>query len=349
QVIVFDFSEISDQSLNLNSKIIEAFGPEGVGLCLIKNVPGYPQARLKLLPLAHKLAHLPQEKLKELTKPEYMHAIGWSHGVEQFKGQYDFQKGSFYANPLRDIPIELTEQQKKNGAFYGPNVWPKDTIPELETVFKNMGKIIVETGSLLSHHIDKYVNSVQANYKIGTLEDIVKNGQQPLARLLHYFASNKQKNIDDDWCGWHNDHAALTGLCGAIYTDSQGNIVEDFSDPEGGLYAKNRFTEIQRIQIPADCLAFQIGETAQIITGGFLEATPHCVVRGSKSINSGVSRNSFAMFMQPGPDYVLNVPDGVSIDQAVGREAYNVPKLKNRWEQGISYLNYSFNSFKSYS
>jgi hypothetical protein len=32
-------------------------------------------------------------------------------------------------------------------------------------------------------------------------------------------------------------------------------------DPETGLYAKNRFSDIIKIKIPADCLAIQIGET----------------------------------------------------------------------------------------
>ena len=62
-----------------------------------------------MLPLAFKLANLPADNLKSLTKPEYMHAVGWSHGVEQFKGKFDFSKGSFYANPIRDIPNELSE------------------------------------------------------------------------------------------------------------------------------------------------------------------------------------------------------------------------------------------------
>jgi len=34
-----------------------------------------------------------------------------------------------------------------------------------------------------------------------------------------------------------------------------------------------------RILIPSNMCAFQIGESMQIHTGGYLEATPHCVVR----------------------------------------------------------------------
>jgi len=34
-----------------------------------------------------------------------------------------------------------------------------------------------------------------------------------------------------------------------------------------------------RITIPKEMLAFQLGESSQILSGGYLEATPHCVVR----------------------------------------------------------------------
>jgi len=106
-----------------------------------------------------------------------------------------------------------------------------------------MGKIVVDTGALLSFHIDEYVHSVQPNYKKGTLEEIVGKGKGHLARLLHYFPSDEPKSVGDDWCGWHNDHGALTGLCSAIYTDADGKALDSFYDPEGGLFAKNRFTD----------------------------------------------------------------------------------------------------------
>lgn len=53
----------------------------------------------------------------------------------------------------------------------------------------------------------------------------------------------------------------------------------EIKSSEGGLYAKNRFAEMARIAIPSNMLAFQLGEVTQIISGGYLEATPHCVVR----------------------------------------------------------------------
>lgn len=47
-----------------------------------------------------------------------------------------------------------------------------------------------------------------------------------MGRLLHYFAHpmeeedvEKKWEGESDWCGWHNDHSALTGLTSAIYID----------------------------------------------------------------------------------------------------------------------------------
>ncbi len=52
--------------------------------------------------------------------------------------------------------------------------------------------------------------------------------------------------------------------------------------------------------IPPDCIAYQMGQAMQVHSGGLLQATPHCV-RGpmSSAAAAGVSRNTFAVFMQP--------------------------------------------------
>jgi len=85
-----------------------------------------------------------------------------------------------------------------------------------------------------------------------------------------------------------------------MYIDSNGNEIE-CPDPSAGLYIKSRKGDVVHVKIPTDALAFQIGETAQIHTGGLLQATPHAV-RGCNQDNiksHGVSREAFALFMEP--------------------------------------------------
>ncbi|KAJ1531124.1 hypothetical protein HK405_001719, partial [Cladochytrium tenue] len=55
--------------------------------------------------------------------------------------------------------------------------------------------------------------------------------------------------------------------------------------------------------IPREALAFQLGEAAQVASGGLLEATPH-LVRAASSAAS-VARNTFAVFLQPDVDCVV--------------------------------------------
>ncbi|KAA3476976.1 Oxoglutarate/iron-dependent dioxygenase [Gossypium australe] len=51
-------------------------------------------------------------------------------------------------------------------------------------------------------------------------------------------------------------------------------------------------------------IAYQIGETTEILSQGYLCATPHCVRAPKGKEVSGVDRSTFALFMQP--DWYVN-------------------------------------------
>jgi hypothetical protein len=80
-----------------------------------------------------------------------------------------------------------------------------------------------------------------------------------------------------------------------MYLDAEGRELAN-TDAESGLYIRSRTGETVKAVIPADCLAFQLGETTQIHSCGVLHATPHCV-RAGRTPN--VSRETFAVFMEP--------------------------------------------------
>lgn len=73
-----------------------------------------------------------------------------------------------------------------------------------------------------------------------------------------------------------------------------------------GLYIRNRGGDLIKVSIPNDCLAFQTGEALEIATGGKLLATPHCVRVGGGLHTGRVSRETFALFMQPNTDQPLS-------------------------------------------
>lgn len=69
--------------------------------------------------------------------------------------------------------------------------------------------------------------------------------------------------------------------------------------PQSGLYIRSRGGDLTKVSIPVDCLAFQTGEALELATGGKLRATPHCVRVGGSNGAGQVSRETFALFMQP--------------------------------------------------
>lgn len=61
-----------------------------------------------------------------------------------------------------------------------------------------------------------------------------------------------------------------------------------------------------KVLIPVDCLAFQTGEALELATGGKLRATPHCVRVGAAPGAEKISRETFALFMQPDVEQQLS-------------------------------------------
>lgn len=86
------------------------------------------------------------------------------------------------------------------------------------------------------------------------------------------------------------------------------------------------------------------------IKGGILQATPHAV-RGA-DIN-GVTRETFAVFMEPNWDGDMKVPVGRTADQAQSQLAQKnlppgVPPLSKRWKDGMDFGQFSDETLKCY-
>lgn len=90
-----------------------------------------------------------------------------------------------------------------------------------------------------------------------------------------------------------------------------------------------------RIAIPPHMMAFQLGESTQIHTGGYLQATPHCVVRSEEIAGKKVGRDTFALFMEPNYLERMKTPDGIPPEKVYSTKAYKIPPLKDRWDNNI--------------
>ncbi|CAG9325782.1 unnamed protein product [Blepharisma stoltei] len=327
-ISTFSPVKISYQELvynaDIDKKIEEGFGPDGLGIITVENIPAYQEKRMALLPYARRLALLPDAEKAKLELPEIKYMIGWSHGKEFYEGTADFSKGSFYANP------EVDQAPRYEGAFHD-NVWP-ESLPGLRIAFRDLGQEIMRVAGLLARSLDKYVLARYNEYQPGLLEDIVKNHKNTVGRLLHYFP---QVGSTHEWCGWHNDHSCLTGLTCPLYLNqTTGEIVSpnELPDVKTGLFIRNRKGEILKAHLTNDLLLFQIAETSQIISNGWLQATPHSVLTGGNFPD--ISRNTFAVFMGPKPDLVLRVPEDHS---RMFVEHEGIPSLKSRFKKGMTF------------
>lgn len=92
-----------------------------------------------------------------------------------------------------------------------------------------------------------------------------------------------------------------------------------------------------RVSIPSNHCAFQIGETSQIMSGGLLQATPHAVIAGAPD----VTRESFAVFLEPEFDDRLDIPPGFTVDDCQGivvvDESLGLQPIKDRWTPGQTF------------
>ncbi|KAL9261688.1 hypothetical protein AKJ16_DCAP08227 [Drosera capensis] len=318
--VTIRFSDLQDKSADLSGLIEEGFGPKGLGILSVSHVPGFSSLRQNLLHLSPRLANLPEEEKQKLEDPDSRYNFGWSHGKEMLEsGKPDTLKGSFYANPVLDVPTTNKSLIQRYPSYCGRNIWPNSALPELEVAFKSLGQMILNVGLMVAYHCDQYVSKGTQNRADGGLQQTLLHSRCHKGRLLYYFPTQKSAfaKKDDDgmssWCGWHTDHGSLTGLTWAMYLRDGEQI--PCPDSAAGLYIKSRTDQLVKVVYGEDEIAYQIGETTEILSGGYLCATPHCVRAARGEEASGLERSTFALFMQPDWNEVLKFPENVHIHQ----------------------------------
>ncbi len=330
-VVVLDYADLSGHA-DLGASIAKAFGPDGIGLLVVRGVPQLEELREGLLPLGFEFAALPDEVKARYVHPDSNYSFGWSHGKEVLKpGVFDEFKGSYYANPQYDVPCDDPAKIAAAPEVCHPNVWPSEAdFPKLRGAFMALGQRMVDVGLLVAEQCDRYVATA-----LGApldpamrLAKVIEESRACKARLLYYFAINEDATprTRDSWCGWHSDHGSLTALCPAMYFEAPPDAALPtksdirITDKEAGLYIRARNGVERKVTIPKDCLAFQIGESSQVMTGGLLRATPHAVQALAHPASRHVSRANFAVFMQPDNEVAMSVPAGAKLeDVSIGK------------------------------
>lgn len=373
RLVILDYADISSgpSTNDLSSHLERAFGgsldksndSSPLGIIAIRNVPGFLAAKRDFLSQAHTLAHLDETYLNDhLTDESSFYNAGWSRGKEKLGDKPDFAKASYYFNPLTDTP-GTEDERSKYPASYPINKWPNESETNLENFKKNakdLGKIMHQAVVMLSQHIDNLASKKVEGYQKDLLYSAMKETQKTKSRLLYYYPLDRTEENGrsfDNWIGWHNDSGFLTSLSGDIYVnDATGQILDPTKvDPEAGLYVTDRSGESIHVSVPEDCMAIQIGEVVQILTGGVVSATPHCVRGPRPNFNENfhlkVARVSCPCFIDSKPTFPLVAPKGSTEEQilcaGIGRD--KVPSLKERWtEDGMMFGDFLQKTFERY-
>ncbi|BDA45318.1 hypothetical protein COCOBI_07-1050 [Coccomyxa sp. Obi] len=319
ELVVLQHHDLLSRDAAVRAKLLaaieQAYGPHGLGILTVAGVPTLPELRQQLLPLSAQFVRLPEAVLAQYEDPASSYSFGWSHGREAMEdGRVDSLKGSYYANPLVENTNLPEDLQSEYPSYCRPNIWPDRDLPELRPAFQALGRLLAEVGMLVADLCDEYVQSQGTALPPGRLRRIMEKGTPCCkARLLHYFAAPSngcESGIGSpaNWCGWHTDHGSLTGLVSAVYM-KEGTPVEN-PDASSGLHIRDRCGRDVRAAFPADHIAYQMGEAMQVHSGGLLRATMHCVRGAAGPAAAGVTRHSFALFMQPRWDEAMELPEG---------------------------------------
>jgi len=330
KVVTVSYQDLVDGK-DISEQLSAAYGPNGLGVITISGIPNWNELRQKVLPLSHKLAHLPAPALKKLEHEPSMWNVGWSHGKEKLGDKPDLAKGSFYFNPLYDV-VPLPQELKDKYPFAFPdNLWPKEDIPDLEGSCKSLGALMFDVIVLLAKCIDDYIAAKIPSYEKGKWYNAMKDTKKIKGRLLYYFPCDEHES-EDAWIGWHNDSGFLTGLVSSQYfNDDNGEKITN-PDPQGGLWVVNRGSTPVKVTVPPDHMAVQCGECLQIISGGLLVATPHAV-RASNSQGMRVGRATCPVFVDTHVEFKLAAPPGIDQNQVFDKTVHSkVPPLQRRWK-----------------
>ncbi|CAL5443122.1 unnamed protein product [Camellia sinensis] len=283
-----------DKNVDLSAKIEEGFGPNGLGILLISDVP--------------ELACLPEDVKKELEDPNSRYNFGWN-----------ILKGSFYANPIFDTPTTDESLVQRTHHIVDKIYGLIGLFQNLKWAFKALGKLILDIGLMVAYHCDRYVSRGMKMHEDEGLEQILLRSRCHKGIAMEeiedeFLMGHKVKEIKkagrwhenvftqngesmSSWCGWHTDHGSLTGLtCGMLMRDA---VELPCPDSAAGLYIKTRNDQIVKVVFGEDEIAYQVGETTEILSRGHLCATPHCVRAPKGEEASGIERSTFALFMQP--------------------------------------------------
>jgi len=346
EILQIDYEALLRLEEGERSLVEKAFGPGGLGILAVTKVPATLEAlRVEVLGKAREVALLPPSILAQFEHAEFDYLVGWSRGRETFLGgEPDVSKGSWYANVFGP-PRNETLRRKYPSSTFEPR-WPDEYAANFSGTFRDLGKRLYDVAYFVLKHCDAFLGTdlARVTHELSQLH---------VARALHYFPTDDAEN----WCGWHADNAVLTALVPSLYFQDDTGFIVDPPPPRAGLLVRDVDGNVVQVAPPPPerepYVLFQIGEAAQVLSGGRLVATPHAV-RPGDARGRPISRDAFALFVEPNWDYPLSPPPGFTLDDVYGAAATAseealIPPLRTRLPKApVDFAQFLADSAKEY-
>lgn len=345
-IVKIDYSDLSEKN-DISQQISDAFGPSGLGLIVIKNIPKYVECREKILKAGFEMTKIDENYLKSLEKPETNFSLGYGKAKSYFGDQWESLTSYFYARPTRDSIIHSNQKTKETYT----NIWPDEKYvgSEFKTNYTNIGKLITDCQLKLLKHLDKYTKQIYPEIEENFLCNTFSETNDVVSRLIMYLPANQYdskkygEDSRDNWCGWHRDFGLLTGLTHAMYYKKNGETVS----VKSGLIVKDRQKILHDITFEEDEIIIQAGDISFIVTGGSIISTPHCV-KITNDIPDDVYRITFVNFFEPAYEQMIDIPRGFNKEKLYEKDPLGMSYMISKWEEPCTYEKFINNSFSNY-
>lgn len=325
-----DFSILVDNPLMVAKRIEYLFGQQGLGYCLITNIPKYDDLRSKLLEMGHKLLVKPKDELAYLRSKSKDFYVGYSDTpFVTDDGVMHTMHTSFVARPIKDSVNAPDKPELEQGLS---NIWPQDD--EFLTVFQEFGRIIATCQLELFKSISAWLETKIDGFFESTCNNIVKD-HDVVSRLIDYHPVENYRKDGNDviWDGWHTDYGLITALTHPIYWNEACTRVVC---PKTCLWIKDRKGRQHEISISENDLVLIPSNAFLFLSGGLIPPTAH-LIKLNQGIPKNLYRTTMATFFQPQPNYCLSIPSGLTFDE-IKKDTFHMADF---FEDNISFGAYS--------
>ncbi|XAR61172.1 hypothetical protein NMG60_11034801 [Bertholletia excelsa] len=230
---------------------------------------------------------------------------------------------------------------------------------------------LIHYHSILDNLILKEAARKQQSAKREASQQSSRNWQ-PIKNGNECNSSRMDSNL---WQQWHYDYGIFTVLTAPFFVlphhkHLTGNgcfcisCEQEYSSPIGHSYLKTFHlskNEVQMVKVPLESFIIQVGEAAQILSNGKLQANLHSVCRPA---NEDLSRETFVVFLQPAWGKTFSLSDyavksfqsdleGTCIGKLergkLAQELHQiVPPLSLRLKDGMTFAEFSRETTQQY-